>query len=450
MIKNYILKTSLLFFIIFSFSAVSFSQEKKLSMGQKIKIKKKLNQGKIMIYGGDYRNALFLVREVLSIDNSNATANFRASQCHLNLGKPGLGKKYAEKALKLDSNVNDEVFFVLGESYHRLGNLSEAKKFYTIFQSKSSKSTNEDYETENRLMQCDFAKKMMENPVKVSVENMGNEINTFNPEYSASISGDGKVLVFTSRRVDSEGGDVDEMSDQLYFEDIYISIWNDTTEEWSDSKPIQGNVNTETHDAVLSISSDGKSLYVYRNELGETKSGDIYVARKGKENKFGSAKPVDEGRNVNSSYFESSASVTEDGNTIYFVSDRKGSKGMADIYMSRKEGEKWGKAINLGDSINTSSDEKCVFIHPNGKLLFFTSEGHNSMGSYDIFISKKVNGRWSKAQNLGYPINSVKEEKTISVTRDGKTAYVSASYKDSKGGSDIYKIDLTNLNLLAK
>tara|TARA_B110000977_G_scaffold139069_1_gene176568 strand:- start:294 stop:1646 length:1353 start_codon:yes stop_codon:yes gene_type:complete len=450
MIRNYILKISLLLFVIFSFTDVYFSQGKKLNMGQKMRIKKKLNQGKTMIYGGDYRNALFLVREVLSIDNSNATANFRASQCHLNLGKPELGKKYGEQALKLDSNVNDEVFFILGESHHRLGKLDEAKKYYLIFQSKSSKATNEDYETANRITQCDFAKNRMKTPVDVTIENMGNEINTYNPEYSASISGDGKVLVFTSRRIDSEGGDVDEMSDQLYFEDIYISIWNDTTEEWSDSKPVDGSVNTETHDAVLSISPDGKSLYVYRNELGETKSGDIYVSRKGNDNKFGRSKSVDEERNVNSSYFESSASVTDDGSTIYFVSDRKGSKGMADIYVSRKEGREWGKAINLGDSINTSSDEKCVFIHPNGKLLFFTSEGHDSMGSYDIFVSKKVNGKWSKAQNMGYPINTVKEEKTISVTRDGKTGYISASYKDSKGGSDIYKIDLTNLNLLAK
>ena len=450
MIKKYLLKTSLLLFVTFSCTAVSFSQEKKLSMGQKIKIKKKLNKGKIMIYGGDYRNALFLMREVLSIDNSNATANFRASQCHLNLGKPSLGKKYAEKALELDSNVNDEVYFVMGESHHRLGKLEEAKKYYSIFQSKSTNATNEDYETANRLKQCEIAKEMMENPVDVTIEKMGNEINTFNPEYSASISGNGKVLVFTSRRVDSEGGEVDEMSDQLYFEDIYISMWNDTTEEWSKSRPVEGSVNTETHDAVLSISPDGKSLYVYRNEIGETKSGDIYISRKGKENKFGSAKPLDKGRNVNSSYFESSASVTEDGNTIYFVSDRNGGKGLADIYMSRKEGKEWGKAINLGDSINTTSDEKCVFIHPDGKLLYFTSEGHNSMGSYDIFVSRKINGRWSKAENLGYPINTVKEEETISITKDGKTAYVSASYKDSKGGSDIYKVDLSNLNLLAK
>jgi len=450
MIKNYIIKTSLFLLVVFTFSTATFSQGKKLGMWEKIKIKKNLNKGKILIYENDYRNALFVFRGILSIDNSNATANFRTAECHLNLGKPELGKKYAETAIKLDSNVNDEVYFVLAESNHRLGNLEEAKKYYTLFQSKSSKSTNEDYETASRLAQCDYAKEMMKNPVNVTIENMGNEINTYNPEYSASVSADGKTLVFTSRRIDSEGGEVDEMSDQLYFEDIYISIWNDTNEEWSDSKPVEGNVNTETHDAVLSISPDGKSLYVYKNELGETKSGDIYVARKGKENKFGSAKPVDEGRNVNSTYFESSASVTEDGNTIYFVSDRNGRKGLADIYMSRKEGNEWGKAINLGDSINTSSDEKCVFIHPNGELMLFTSEGHNSLGSYDIFISRKVDGRWSKAQNLGYPINTVKEEKTISITKDGNTAYVSATYKDSKGGSDIYKIDLTNLNILNK
>lgn len=450
MIKNYMLKTSLLFLVTLTITTVSFSQGKKLSVSQKIKIKKKLNQGRNLVYANDYRNALFLMREVLSIDGENAIANFRTAQCHLNLGKPKLGLKYGDKAMRIDSNVNDELFYVLGESHHRLGNLDKAKQYYSIFQSKSSKATNEDYETANRISQCDYAKKMMENPIDVTITNMGNEINTFNPEYSASISGDGKILVFTSRRIDSEGGDVDEMSDQLYFEDIYISMWNDTNEEWSQSKPVNGNVNTETHDAVLSISPDGKSLFVYRNELGETKSGDIYVARKGKENKFGSARPVDKGRHVNSSYFESSASVTEDGNTIYFVSDRKGGKGLADIYMSRKEGKEWGKAINLGDSINTSSDEKCVFIHPNGKLLFFTSEGHNSMGSYDIFVSRKVNGKWTKAKNLGYPINSVKEEKTISITSDGNTAYVSATYKDSKGGSDIYKVDLTKLNLLNK
>lgn len=425
----------------------SYSQQK-LGFFKRLKVKKILNEGKILVYETNYRAALSEFRKVLSLDSSNATANFRVGQCHLNLDKPRLGKRYALRAIRLDSGVNKDAYFVLAESYHRLGQLEDAKKNYQYFKENSSKRTNEDYETDRMIAQCDYAKKMMENPVDVKVENMGRNINTFNPEYSPSISADGNVLVFTSRRADSKGGLIDVMSDNMYFEDIYISYWNDTLEEWSRSEPVEGNLNTETHDAVLSISPDGSSIYVYRNELGETKSGDIYVARKTESNKFGKARTVDEGRNVNSSYFESSGCVTEDGNTIYFVSDRPGGNGQADIYMARRNGKEWSKPINLGDSINTSGDEVSVFIHPSGQYLFFASNGHNSIGSYDIFFSKKVDGKWSKAENLGYPINTVGAEKTISVTKDLKTAYVSSTYKGSYGSTDIFKIDISNLTLL--
>lgn len=447
MLKNTTSKSALILLTVFLLSGTTFAQ-KKLGFFQRIKIKKQLNEGKIMVYENDYRGALSLFRKVLSVDSSNATANFRVAQCHYNLGKPRLGVKYAYRALSLDSTVSDEVYFVLAESQHRLGKLEDAKKNYRLFKSMSSKSTIADYEVDKLIAQCDYAKMMMNTPVEVTIDNMGRMINTYNPEYAASISSDGKTLVFTSRRADSEGGEVDEQSDRMYFEDIYISLWNDTTKEWSESKPVEGNVNSVTHDAVLSISPDGKSLYVYKNELGETKSGDIYVARKGKENKFGTARTVDEGRNINSSYFESSASITEDGKTMYFVSDRNGGKGQADIYKSSMEGDKWGKAINLGDSVNTSGDEACVYIHPSGNYMFFTSTGHTSLGSYDIFVSKKVDGKWSKAKNIGYPINTVGDEKTISVTADLKTAYISATRKGGKGGSDIYVVDLSKLDFL--
>ena len=425
----------------------TYSQQK-LGLFKRIKIKKLLNEGKIMVYENNYRGALSEFRKVLSLDSSNATANFRVGQCHLNLDKPRLGKKYSLRAIRLDSNVNKDAYFVLAESFHRLGKLDEAKKNYQYFKNNSSKRTNQDYETDRLIAQCDYAKKMMQNPIDVKIKNMGRNINTFNPEYSPSISANGKVLVFTSRRADSKGGQIDEMSDNMYFEDIYISVYNDTTEEWSRSEPVDGSVNTESHDAVLSISPDGSSIYVYRNELGETKSGDIYVARKTESNKFGKAKSVDEGRNVNSSYFESSGCVTKDGNTIYFVSDRPGGKGQADIYMARRNGKEWSKPINLGDSINTSGDELSVFIHPSGQYIFFASNGHSSLGSYDIFASKKVDGKWSKAINMGYPINTVGAEKTISVTEDLKTAYVSSTYKGSYGSTDIFRIDISKLEVL--
>jgi len=449
MIKKLHLSTLLLALCLIFGSSV-LAQDANLSLGQKVKIKKQLNEGRNLVYAQDYRGAYTIFKKILSIDSDNAEANFRSGQCLSALGKPKLGKKYSLKALSIDSAVNEEVYFVLGESYHRLGELENAKKYYRVFKSKSKPKTWEDYDIDRLIAQCDYAKLMMQTPVDVTITNMGSAINTFNPEYSASVSANGKVLVFTSRRADTKGGQVDEQSDNLYFEDIYISLWNDTTKEWSKSKPVQGSVNTERHDAVLSISPDGRSLYVYKNILGETKSGDIYSARAGKENKFGTPKTIDEGRNVNSSYFEGSASVTTDEQVIYFVSDRPGGNGQADIYTARRQGDKWSKPVNVGDSINSEGDEKGVFVHPDGQTIFFVSNGHNSLGSYDIFVSRRVDGNWTKAQNLGYPINTVGEERTFSITADGKTAYISAEYDDSKGSSDIYVIDLTKLNLLKK
>jgi len=418
----------------------SFAQQK-TGFFQKIKIKKLLNEGKVLVYENDYRTALNVFRTVLSYDSSNATANFRVAECHLNLDKPRLGKKYALRAINLDSGTNKDVYFVLAESYHRLGELDLASESYQKFESKSSKNTNKNYETANRIKQCEYAKTSILNPVNATAENMGRRINSFNPEYAGSISSDGKTLVFTSRRADTKGGQIDEVSDNMYFEDIYISFWSDSLEEWSQSEPISGGINTTVHDAVLSISPNGNSIYVYKSENG----GDIFVSRKREDGSFGNAGTIDKGKNVNSSYFESSASVTEDENFIYFVSDRPGGKGQADVYTARKIGDEWTKPINLGDSINTEGDENSVFIHPDGDILFFTSTGHDGMGSYDIFYSKKVNGKWSKAKNLGFPINTVGAEKTISVTRDLKTAYVSSTYKGSYGSTDIFKIDLSKI-----
>ncbi len=439
MIKKLLPLVTLLF-LAMCISSNSFGQQK-TSFGQKIKIKKLLNDGKILVYENNYRKALNVFRTVLSYDSANATANFRVAECHLNLDKPRLGKKYALRAISLDPETNTDVYFILAESYHRLGELELAKQFYQNFKGKSSKSTNEDYDTEARIKQCDFAKICLENPVDATAENMGRNINSFNPEYAGSISADGKTLVFTSRRADTKGGEVDEIADNMYYEDIYISQWNDSMKEWSQSEPIKGSINTPVHDAVLSISPDGNSIYVYKSENG----GDIFVSRKREDESFGTASNIDEGRNVNSTYFESSASVTEDENFIYFVSDRPGGNGQADIYTARRIGDEWTKPINLGDSINSEGDENSVFIHPSGDLLFFTSTGHDGMGSYDIFYSKRTNGKWSKAKNMGYPINTVGSEKTISVTKNLKTAYVSTNYKGSYGNTDIFKIDISKI-----
>jgi len=416
---------------------------------QKAKINVKLNKGKKRMFENDYRGALNIYREILSLDNTHPKANYKVSECQYNLGKYTTAMKYVAKAYSLDSTVDDEIHFLLGSCYHKTGKIDLAKKHYLLFKKDASSTIQKNYFVDNLISQCDYAKKQMENPIDVTIKNIGKNINTINPEYSASVTADGKTLVFTSRRSDTKGGMTDSESDNLYFEDIYISKYNDIREEWGKAEPIKGKVNTESHDAVLNIAPDGSYILVYKSE---TKAGDIYISKYDIDsNRFSRPKPIDKGKNVNSSYFEGSASMTSDGNTIFFVSDRSKGKGGADVYMSlRVSNNTWSEPVNLGDSINTELDEQCVFVHPKGQILFFTSQGHDNLGGYDIFVSYKKDGRWGKAKNLGYPINTVKDEKTFSITQDGKTAFISAQYKNSKGGNDIYQVDLSKLNILEK
>jgi hypothetical protein len=135
---------------------------------------------------------------------------------------------------------------------------------------------------------------------------------------------------------------------------------------------------------------------------------------------------------------------------LFFISERPDGYGQGDIYVSKKKGEKWGQPKNLGALINTDFDEKFVFIHPNGKTMYFSSNGHPTMGSYDIFKSELVNGEWGIPINLGYPINTVNEESTFSMTRDNKTLLIAAECEDSFGERDIYQIDVSNYALISE
>lgn len=448
--KEFNMKKNITLLLILMGSLSSFAQpsQDNPNLIDKAKIQVKLADGKQKLYTYNYRGALLVFREIIAVDENNAMANFRIAQCHFGLNQFDKALKYAEKAEKIDPKVDKELPFVLAECNHRLGNLDVAKEQYIKFKATLSENKAKEYAIDELIAQTDYAKEAMKHPVDVVIENLGTKINTTNPEYSASVSSDGKTLIFTSRRSDTKGGMVDEEFDHQYYEDVYISTWNEELNEWNEAESVEGRLNSEYHDACLNISPDGSYIFVYRNIPRATKSGDIYMSKQSKKGTWGTPKPVSKGKNINSSYFESSASITEDEETLFFVSDRPGGKGMADIYMVKKDGREWGEPVNLGDSINTDLDEKFVFVHPDGKTLFFSSQGHDNLGGYDIFVSHLVDGKWSAPKNLGYPINTVGEEKTFSVTKDGKTAYMSAFYEDTKGGSDIYKIDISKLNLI--
>jgi tetratricopeptide (TPR) repeat protein len=392
------------------------------------------------------RGAMLIYREVLQSDPNNAAALYGTSECYYNLKKYKLALEYLNKALEIEPGISSESEFFRGQIYHRTAKLDDAIAAFDDFLSKEKPSTYE-YElaTQYRL-QCLYARDMMKKPVQVVIENMGNLINSRYDEYTPSVSADGKTIVFTARRNDTKGGRMDEEGDYKYFEDIYYSNYDETSNEWSQSVAVEGELNTETYDAVLSIFPSGNGMYVYKNTVSST--GDIYFSeyRPGTKEWTAAQKMP---RPINTSYFEGSISMTADGNTVYFVSERPEGEGQGDIYVATKKGESWSSPKNLGAVVNTDLDEKFVFIHPNGKTLFFASNGHQTMGSYDIFKTEYVNGEWSVPINLGYPINTVNEESTFSLTKDNKTLLIAAEYDDSFGERDIYKIDVGNYELLS-
>jgi hypothetical protein len=224
--------------------------------------------------------------------------------------------------------------------------------------------------------------------------------------------------------------------DDKYFEDIYVS-YRDSSGSWGAPQSIGNLINTDGHEATISISADGQELYIYKDDNGD---GNIYVStRAGKS----WSEPKQLNSNINSTFRETHASVSADGQTLYFTSDRSGSGGL-DIFMSKRlpTGE-WGVTENLGNRINSKFDEEAPFIHPDGKTLFFSSKGHNSMGGYDIFFCiLQEDGKWSSPFNLGFPINTPDDDYFFQMTPDGRRAYYSSTTVDGKGGKDIYTVTI--------
>ncbi len=398
------------------------------------------------------RIALNQYRELLKDFTNDAMVNFRIGECHYALKNYELAVEYYQNARKLNEKVVPELHYNLGLAYHRNGQLAEALKSLETFKSKAKKKYIKRYQVDKMIAQIHYAIRMEEKPVNVTITNMGKNINSRGGDYAPSISADGKTMIFTSRRSDTKGGGIDKAGDYKYFEDIYISKLDTIENKWGKAYPIPGKLNTEGHDACLSISPDGNQIYIYRND-GSVYIGDIFVSKKSKtSNKWGLPKPL--GKAINSSYFESSACLSADGNKLYFVSERKGKKigaqGKGDIYVVEKISKtQWGEPKNLGPTINTPEDEISVFIHPDGKTLFFSSKGHLTMGGLDIFMSKlQADGTWSEPENLGYPINTVGDDVHFTLSTDGKTGYYSTVKEDGLGERDIYTIDFSKYPIL--
>ncbi len=388
---------------------------------------------------GDYVSAQNIYDSLYISDSISPELNFKLGICAL-LGHSDKSKSTEYFKIAAAAGQTEAIFY-LANWYHLQNDFDKSIELYEKYKGADGKKFIDDTEINTRIATSNRAREMMNNPVDVRIENIGSLINTEYSEYVPVVSADESVLIFTSRRKGGTGGKLDLYG--KYFEDIYISYKEN--DAWLPPVGIGSNINTDSYDACVGLSSDGSTLLTYRANESFT-GGDLYWSTL--EGDVWQ-KPVKYGPNINSEYIEPSASLSSSGNTLYFSSNRPGGYGGLDIYrVVRLPDGKWSLPVNLGSQINTKYNDDAPFIHPDNITLYFSSQGHGTMGGYDIFKSElgetDSNGYrdWSGAENLGYPINTTDDDIYFVLSADGKRGYYSSSKIGGYGEQDIYIMHL--------
>ena len=392
---------------------------------------KKLENANLQYSYYNFHIALPIYNELHNMDTMNTEVCLKLGICMFKVRRQTLESLPLLEKAKIDYS---EAYFYLGQLYHRKMMYDKALEAYMEFKNGGEKPDISIDEVDYYMQKSLNAKEMMQVKTTATVLNFNNGINTPYAEYVPLLTPDDSKLYFTSRRKGSTGELLDPYYE--YFEDIYVSERKGST--WSEPINLGSPINTETHDACVTLSKDGQQMYIYRTDKG-METGHIFISQNN-DNKW--SEPQLFNANINSiNGSESSISLAPDQNTIYFSSNRPGGFGGKDIYrVTKMPDSTWSLPMNLGPIINTPYDEDAPFIHPDGITLYFSSKGHKNMGNYDIFKSTRFeNGQWSSPENMGYPINSVMDDIYFIATFDGRQVYFSSNRDDGKGNMDIYK-----------
>ena len=391
-------------------------------------------------------NAVMEARDLyltaVNMDGNNIRANYMAGLTTLESVDKGSATPYFLKVYELDPNYSFDILYKIGQAYHYDYKFDDAIRFYERYADKveaegtpGSKFANLE-EVERKLYECEQGKIMLEFPEEVEIINIGGEINSRDDDYAPVVNAAEDILIFTSRRK-TGNLNTDVSGDNFPYEDIFISTRVDSA--WSEAQNIGQPVNTLYHDSNVGLSKDGTTLYIYKDANG----GDIFESTRDASGNWTEPKPI--GKPVNSEAAETTVSLTPDGSVLFFASDRRGGFGGLDIWMTSKDKRGgWGDPVNLGDEINTKYDEDGPFIGYDGKTLYFSSEGGEGMGGYDIYrvVYDSASASWSAPQNMGYPINTPDHDIYFIPSTDGDAAYYSSVRDDGFGNSDIYVLTI--------
>lgn len=381
-----------------------------------------------------YPQAISLLNQALNRDYKFAEAHLRLGTCYKAVEDNAGAIKHFTEVIKLkpEDPRYSLAYFVLAEINIKEGKYDEAIELLNQHQKIAPKGNLLD-EGARMLQNAQFAMQAINNPVEFNPEPLSSKVNVFQLQYFPVLTADENTLFFTARNGNARTDD----------EDIFIST-KDTFGEWTTPESISRNINTRFNEGTCSISADGRMMIFTACE-GRQGYGscDLYVTYKiGEEWSI----PNNLGPNINSPQWDSQPSLSADGNTLYFVSNRPGGIGNRDIYVSyRNEAGDWTMAQNLGEPINTSSDEVSPFIHANGLTFFFASNGHPGFGGFDLFSSEiDVNNQWGVPKNVGYPINTSEDQVSLFIAASGTTAYYANEKKQGNQyvDSKIYSFEL--------
>lgn len=371
-------------------------------------VKQDFADGEFFIAAEEYEEALYTFTKVYNNNyQENANINFRIGMCLIHI--PGrkteaipylekavgsVSEKYAEGSLKEQTTPVDAHLF-LGNAYRINMEFEKACEQYRLFEEYVGTDGNiAGAYADQQILSCANAVVAINNPVEVSIGNLGQINYTHQETYNRVVSHDLKTMAY--------------MGKNPFYRGIYVSTKEGET--WSKPMGINASVVSEGNMDVVGLSSDGKALLF---AVSDQFASNIYMSVF-ENGRWSPAQSL--GKPINSRYYESFASFGNDKRSIYFTSNRNTSLGGMDIFRSDLQDDgSWGEPVNLGENINTELNEETPVISPDGQRIYFASQGHNSIGGFDVFYSElQANGSWGEAVNLGYPLNTTDDDFTIS------------------------------------
>jgi len=383
----------------------------------------------------DFHEALFYYLQLHDINSSNDNVNYHIGMCYLNM--PGEEEKaipYLEQAVKnisssykkntlTETHAPLHSLYYLGNAYRMNNQLTEALELYNQFINHPDLEKKYNLSiVENDIKASQQAKVIRDKPIMIQKTNLGSLINNEESNYNAVVSSDENMIIF--------------MTHLKFYEGIFMSF--KVNGIWSDPENITSQLRSDGDFKPTCLSSDGKTLFLVKTI--RRGNNDIYQSFYNGAT-WSLVQPLN--NNINTRSNETHASISADGQKLYFTSDRSGGYGNLDIYVSKKtkDGD-WGPAENLGPEINTEFNEETPHISEDGNILFFSSEGHLNMGGYDIFYSRKIDAeKWDNPVNIGFPINTTRNDLFYYPIRNGNISYYSMISKDGYGKEDIYRIE---------